>query len=37
MYTNGKPQGVAKAFIDFIMSGEGQNIVEEQGFVALGK
>ena len=37
MYTNGKPMGVAKNFIDFILSSEGQNIVEEQGFVALNK
>ncbi len=35
MYTNGAPQGVAKDFIDFIWSEEGQKIVEEQGFVAL--
>lgn len=35
MYTNGKPQGNAKIVIDFILSEEGQKIVEEQGFVAL--
>jgi len=33
MYTNGKPKGLAKEFIDFIMSREGQKIVEEVGFV----
>ncbi len=35
MYTNGKPKGWTKKFIDFILSAEGQKIVEEQGFVAL--
>ncbi|MEI7904345.1 MAG: phosphate ABC transporter substrate-binding protein [Candidatus Firestonebacteria bacterium] len=37
MYTNGKPQGEAKKFIDFVLSAEGQSIVEEQGFVPLRK
>ncbi|MFH1074893.1 MAG: phosphate ABC transporter substrate-binding protein [Candidatus Firestonebacteria bacterium] len=35
MYTNGKPQGNAKFVIDFVLSDEGQKIVEEQGFVPL--
>ncbi|MDD5491627.1 MAG: phosphate ABC transporter substrate-binding protein [bacterium] len=35
MYTNGAPKGVAKQFIDYIMSPEGQKMVEEQGFVAV--
>jgi len=35
MYTNGKPQGSAKNFIDFIMSPAGQKLVEDEGFVAL--
>jgi phosphate transport system substrate-binding protein len=35
MYTNGKPTGVVRDFIDFVMSSEGQKIVDEQGFVAL--
>jgi len=35
MYTNGKPKGLAKDFIDFVLSGEGQGIVKEQGFVPL--
>lgn len=35
MYTNGQPQGNVKDFIDFILSSEGQKIVEEQGFVGL--
>jgi len=33
MYTNGKPAGEAARFIDFILSAEGQKIVEEQGFI----
>ncbi|MCX5687739.1 MAG: PstS family phosphate ABC transporter substrate-binding protein [Candidatus Omnitrophica bacterium] len=36
MYTNGAPKGLAKEFIDFILSPEGQKLVEEEGFVALG-
>ena len=35
MYTNGAPKGLAKQFIDFILSPEGQKIVDEEGFVAL--
>ena len=35
MYTNGKPKGLAKDFIDFVLSEEGQKIVKEQGFVSL--
>jgi phosphate transport system substrate-binding protein len=35
MYTDGAPQGVAKDFLEFICSEEGQKIVEEQGFVPL--
>jgi phosphate transport system substrate-binding protein len=33
MYTNGNPKGLAKNFIDFIMSPAGQDIVKEAGFV----
>ncbi len=33
MYTNGAPKGITKSFIDFILSPEGQNIVEKQGFI----
>jgi len=33
MYTKGSPSGLAKDFIDFILSKEGQNIVEEKGFI----
>jgi phosphate transport system substrate-binding protein len=35
MYTNGAPKGLAKEFIDFILSSDGQKLVEEEGFVAL--
>jgi len=35
MYTDGAPQGVAKDFLKFICSKEGQKIVEKQGFVPL--
>jgi len=37
MYTNGKPEGAKKTFIDFVLSAEGQKIVEESGFVPLSK
>jgi phosphate transport system substrate-binding protein len=30
MLTNGEPQGLAKAFIDFILSADGQAIVAEE-------
>jgi phosphate transport system substrate-binding protein len=33
--TNGAPSGPAKDFIDFLLSADGQKIVEEQGFVSL--
>ena len=35
MYTNGKPEGTIKKFIDFLKSPEGQKIVGEEGFVGL--
>lgn len=35
MYTRGEPKGVAKQFIDFVLSPEGQNIVDELGFIKL--
>lgn len=35
MYTNGKPKGLAGRFISFIVSAEGQKLVEEEGFVAV--
>lgn len=35
MYTNGKPKGELKNFIDFILSPEGQELVETVGYVGL--
>ncbi len=35
MYTNGKPEGTIKKFIDFLKGPEGQKIVNEEGFVGL--
>jgi len=35
MYTKGSPSGLAKDFIDFILSEEGQKIVEEKGFIKI--
>lgn len=34
-YTNGTPEGVAEAYLEFALSDEGQNIVEEVEYVAL--
>ncbi len=36
-YTDGDPSGVIKAYIDYCLSEEGQQIVEELGFVPLSK
>ncbi len=35
MYTNGTPKDAVKEFIDFVMSPEGQSIVEEVGYIAV--
>jgi len=35
MYTNGAPKGITKTFMDFILSSEGQDIVEKQGFIKI--
>jgi phosphate transport system substrate-binding protein len=35
MITNSQPTGLAKDYIDFILSSEGQKIVRDQGFVPL--
>jgi len=35
MYTNGNPKGLAKKFIDFVLSLSGQRIVEDVGYVPL--
>lgn len=34
-YTNGKPTGATKAYIDFCLSAEGQRIVEQVGYYSL--
>ena len=34
-FTNGAPNGDAKAFTDFVVSPAGQKIVQETGFVPL--
>ncbi len=33
MYTNGNPSGKVKNYIDFVLSSEGQDVVQEVGFV----
>lgn len=35
MITNGQPTGLAKAYLDYIRSPEGQNILVKEGFVPL--
>ena len=35
MYTDGKPKGIVKEYVDFVLSSEGQKLVEEEGYVAL--
>ena len=35
IYTVGEPTGEAKAYIDWILSPEGQKIVQHEGFVPL--
>lgn len=35
MYTNGEPKGLAKEFIEFILSEEGQKLVQETGFLSV--
>jgi phosphate transport system substrate-binding protein len=37
VYTKGEPQGPAKAYIDYLLSEDGQKVVEEMDFVPLGK
>jgi phosphate transport system substrate-binding protein len=37
IYTNGKPQGIVKKFIDFCLSKEGQDIVLKTDFVPIAK
>jgi phosphate transport system substrate-binding protein len=35
MYTNGEPSGDVKAFIDYVLSADGQKIVTDTGFISL--
>ena len=35
MYTNGAPRGVVKEFLDFVLSKQGQRLVEEAGYIGL--
>ena len=35
LYTNGKPEGVIKEFIDFVYSKEGQEIIRQLDFVPI--
>ncbi len=35
MYSNGKPQGITKEYLDFVKSKKGQELVETQGYVGL--
>jgi phosphate transport system substrate-binding protein len=35
MYTNGKPQGDTAKYINFVLSAEGQKLVQKEGFVPL--
>jgi hypothetical protein len=37
MYTNGKPAGIVRDYMEFVMSPEGQKIVDEMGFVPLSE
>lgn len=37
MYTNGEPKGEVKAFLDFVLSPDGQSVVAKLGFVPLTK
>lgn len=35
MFTNGAPSELSQAYLDYVMSPEGQQIVEEEGFIAI--
>jgi phosphate transport system substrate-binding protein len=35
MYSNGEPAGVAKAYVDWVLSADGQKVVTDQGFVSV--
>ena len=34
-YTNGNPKGAAKAFMDFVLSPEGQKLIQDVGYVPI--
>lgn len=35
MYTDGKPEGIIKQYLDFVLGPEGQKLIEEEGFVGI--
>ena len=35
MLTNGEPKGLVKLFLDYVLSPEGQAVVEEEGYIAV--
>jgi ABC-type Fe3+ transport system substrate-binding protein len=35
MFTNGAPSEIAQAYLDYVMGPEGQQIVEEEGFIPI--
>jgi len=35
MYTDGEPTGIVEKFLDFVLSAEGQKLVEENGYISL--
>ena len=37
MYTNGQPKDGVKSFIDYLLSADGQKIVQDTGFIPVGK
>jgi phosphate transport system substrate-binding protein len=36
MYTDGEATGAVKEFMDFVLSEEGQGMVEKEGFIRVG-
>ena len=37
MYTSGKPKGAVASFINFVLSKDGQKLVEQEGFISIIK
>jgi len=37
MYTDGEPRGMAKLFLDYVMSSDGQEIVADMGYIPISK